>query len=112
MSIDEAVVSSRPTVIAFATPQFCQTAICGPTLEIVKELLDGYPDVNFIHVEVYDLEASPANPTSIEELVLAPSVVEWGLLSEPWVFVVGADGVISGRFEGVVEPAEIEALIG
>jgi hypothetical protein len=112
MSIADAVASGRPSVIVFATPKFCQTAVCGPVLELVKELAPAYPDVNFIHVEVYDLEASPAGATSIEELVVAPAVMEWGLISEPWVFVVDAAGNISGRFEGVVDAAEITALLG
>lgn len=112
VSIADAVGSGRASVITFATPQFCQTAICGPTLETVKELIDRYPAVNFVHVEVFDLEASPPGATSLEDLVVAPSVLEWGLTSEPWVFVVDAAGTVTGRFEGVVDPVEIEALLG
>ena len=112
LSVAEAVSSGRPSVVVFATPRFCQTAVCGPTLEIIKEIIDDYPDVNFVHVEVYDMANSPEEFSSIEDLLLAPSVVEWGLTSEPWVFVVDADGVISGRFEGVVESEEIAALLG
>lgn len=111
MSIAEAVASGRPTVIAFATPRFCQTAICGPTLEVVKELMSDHPQANFVHVEVYDLAASPADAVSIDQLTLAPSVIEWGLTSEPWVFVVDESGTIVGRFEGVVDADEITSLI-
>lgn len=111
MSIAEAVASGRPTVIAFATPKFCQTAICGPTLEIVKDLMSDHPQANFVHVEVYDLAASPADAVSIDQLTLAPSVIDWGLTSEPWVFVVDESGMISGRFEGVVDADEITTLI-
>jgi hypothetical protein len=112
MSIADAVGSGRPSVIAFSTPRFCQTAICGPTLEVVKSMVDDFPDVNFVHVEVYDLVASPPDATSVEELVVAPAVIDWGLTSEPWVFVVDAEGTIAGRFEGVVDAAELAALLG
>lgn len=105
LSIRDAVTSGRPTVVVFATPKFCQTAICGPTLDRVKEIAGQYPEVNFVHVEVYTNLDDPAN------LVVAPAVTEWGLPSEPWVFVIDAAGVVTARFEGVVTPGEISAAI-
>ena len=110
ISIADAVASGSPTVIAFATPKFCQTAICGPTLEGIKEMRPQFPDVNFIHVEVFDLEAS-GDAQTLEELVVHESVLEWGLPSEPWIFVVDGDGIVTGRFEGVVSREEIEAAL-
>ena len=107
MSIATAVTSGRPTVIAFSTPKFCQTMICGPTLDRVIEAKEQFPEVNFIHVEVFTNLADPDN------LSVVPAVVEWGLPTEPWVFVVDAAGVVVARFEGVVEAAEIaDALTG
>jgi hypothetical protein len=35
-------------------------------------------------------------------------VQQWGLPSEPWVFVVGADGKIRSKFEGAVGLDELE----
>ncbi len=46
-----------------------------------------------------------------ENLEVVPAVQEWGLTSEPWVFVVDALGNVAGRFEGVVDPEEIEAAL-
>lgn len=111
LSVADAVGSGRPSVVVFATPKFCETAICGPTLETIKEMKVSFPGVNFVHVEVFDLGAS-GDAASIEDLVVHPAVLEWGLPSEPWVFVVDSDGTVMGRFEGVVAPEEIEALIG
>ena len=105
LSAADAVASGRPSVIVFATPAFCQSAVCGPTLDIVKSIADGHPDVNFVHIEVYTNLDDPAN------LELVPSVTEWGLPTEPWVFVVDADGNVGARFEGVVTPGEIEAAL-
>ena len=106
LSLKDAVTSGRPTVVVFATPKFCQTAICGPTLDRVKEIADDHPDVNFVHVEVYTNLDDPAN------LQLVPAVVEWGLPTEPWVFVVDATGIVIARFEGVVTPEEITEALG
>jgi hypothetical protein len=36
---------------------------------------------------------------------------EWGLTTEPWTFVVGADGRIASRFEGLVSVHELEAAV-
>ncbi len=107
MSIAEAVTSGRPSVIVFATPKFCQTAICGPTLDRVLEIKPSYPEVNFLHVEVF------SNLDDPENLIVVPAVTEWGLPTEPWVFVVDANGIVVARFEGVFDAAELaEALIG
>lgn len=106
MSIAEAVTSGRPSVIVFATPKFCTTGVCGPTLDDIKDLAPSYPDVNFLHVEVF---TNLDDPNALE---VVPAVIEWGLPTEPWVFVVDADGLVVGRFEGVVARDEIEALLG
>jgi hypothetical protein len=106
MSVAEAVTSGRPSVIAFATPRFCTTGICQPTLDLLRDLAPGYPEVNFLHVEVF------ANINDPDNIVLAPAVEEWGLPTEPWVFVVDAEGIILGRFEGLVTPEELTALLG
>lgn len=106
LSVAEAVTSGRPSVVVFATPRFCTSAVCGPTLELLRRMAPAFPEVNWVHVEVY------ANLDDPENLELVPAVEEWGLPSEPWVFVVDAAGIVVGRFEGVVSEAEIAALIG
>lgn len=106
-SVAEAVTSGRPSVIVFATPAFCVSQTCGPSLDIVKTLVDRYPGVNWVHVEVYDnLDASSA-----EELVPVQAAAEWRLPSEPWVFVVNVAGIVTDRFDGVVDSTEIEVAL-
>ena len=103
MTVAEAVGSGRPTVVVFATPAFCAGQTCGPALDTAKGLVDDYPAVNWIHVEVYENLDAP----SAEALVIAEPVIEWGLPNEPWVFVVDASGVVADRFEGLVDRAEL-----
>ncbi|MFQ5967414.1 MAG: hypothetical protein ACE5MI_07370 [Acidimicrobiia bacterium] len=105
LSVAEAVSSGSPSVLVFATPAFCQTATCGPTLDSVKSVRGEYPEIHFVHVEVFDLSRTP-------ELVPIPAVIDdWRLPSEPWVFIVDAAGVVAARFEGVVTASEIRAAL-
>lgn len=107
LSVDEAVTNGTPAVIVFSTPAWCQTATCGPTLDFVKEVAGDHPDVDFVHVEVYEnLDAE-----SFEDLILVPAASEWGLPSEPWVFVVDATGNVSASFEGAIAPEELRAAL-
>ncbi|HUP54407.1 MAG TPA: hypothetical protein VM408_02780, partial [Methylomirabilota bacterium] len=55
-SIADAVAAKKPFVVVFATPKFCKTAQCGPTLDRVKPIAAAHPDVTFINVEPYQLQ--------------------------------------------------------
>lgn len=96
-----------PLVVSFSTPSYCRTATCGPQLEIIKILKTEYAKhVNFVHVELYD------NPHQLQgelsNAVLAQSVIEWGLPSEPWTFITDSNGVISAKFEGFATRDELD----
>jgi hypothetical protein len=101
LSIAEAIEQHRPAVITFATPKFCTSAVCGPTLDIVKDVSESFPGVNFIHVEVYENLDDPSN------LQTVPAVEEWSLQTEPWVFVIDSTGRIAAKFEGIVGEEEL-----
>lgn len=105
-SVDDAVASGKPTAIVFSTPEFCTTDVCGPLLDEIKERIDDYPGTNFVHVEVYeDINANNG------ELVPRPAVIEWGIATEPWVFLVGADGKVAATYEGLMSGAEIDRAL-
>ena len=108
LTIAEAVTSGRPSVIIFATPAFCLSRICGPTKDVVDDLFEQYKDeVNFVHVEPYELDRARSG----EGLFPVPATIEWGLTSEPWVFLVDSEGNIAAKFEAVVTMDELtEAL--
>jgi hypothetical protein len=106
LSIADAVANDRPTLIAFATPAFCQTALCGPTMETVKTAVDGRENLDVVHVEPYDLPSAQAGT-----LVPLPIMFEWGLVSEPWIFVVDDDGTIAKGFEGTIGADELRAAL-
>lgn len=105
LSVKEAVTSGRPSVIVFATPKFCTSQVCAPTLDNVKSISGDFPKVNFLHVEVYSNLDDPS------DLEVVPSVKEWGLPNEPWVFVVDGNGKIAAKYEGTVTADELAALL-
>lgn len=110
LSVADAVRAGKPAVISFATPSFCVSATCGPQVSDLSVLADRYRgQANIVHVEVYRNPhlIDPGNPA--RELVRAVS--EWGLVSEPWTFVVDSDGRIAARFEQYVPPTVLEEAL-
>ncbi|MGI8774925.1 MAG: TlpA family protein disulfide reductase [Actinomycetota bacterium] len=103
VSVADALEEGEPFVLVFATPKYCASAVCGPTLEDVESVAKDYPDLTFIHSEIYvGLEPSDK---------VLPAVSEWGLPSEPWVFVVDADGKVVAKFEGAAPPEELRSAL-
>lgn len=114
-SIDQALAARKPFVVTFATPLFCETRLCGPTLETVKSVAKEYPGVTFINVEPYKLKSvgeqlqPDLDPQG--QLQTAPWTDAWGLPSEPYTFVVASDGTVRAKFEGVLGPDELRAAL-
>ena len=106
VSIADALKTGEPFVVVFATPEFCQSQTCGPTLDIVKSVAKEFPKTTFIHVEPYVL---PADPSALKP---APTGVEWGLPSEPWVFVIDDKGKVASKYEGAIAPEELTEALG
>jgi hypothetical protein len=103
LTIKEAMASGRPSVVVFATPGFCESRLCAPVVDSVKALyLELKDQVNFIHVEIYE---------TFNPLVYGPEMEQWGLPSEPWTFVLDADGRITHRFGGPVSPRELSSAL-
>ena len=105
-SVAAALASKRPFVLAFGTPKYCTSRTCGPVVDVVSEVRRRHAgeEVDFIHVEIYDGN----DPTKGENRW----VKQWNLPSEPWVFVVGADGLVRSRFEGTVSVRELDGAVG
>jgi hypothetical protein len=104
-SVAESLRSGVPFVVTFSTPKYCTSRTCGPTVDVVEEVARRFEDrpVRFIHVEVYE-DNDPAKGFN-------RWMREWSLETEPWTFVVGADGRIVDRYEGAVSVAELEEAL-
>lgn len=112
LTIADAVTSGKPTVIAFTTPAFCQTQVCGPVKEVFDDLYaQRKDDANFIHIEPYDVVRMRAGDCPTLSECLSPLLEEWKLPSEPWTFVVDAEGNIAQKFDGIASLEEIDAAL-
>jgi hypothetical protein len=107
-SLDTALSSGKPTILLVSTPAYCQTAVCGPILDMLIEEVGVRTDVNVIHSEVY---ADPASVDDLSQAALAPVPERFGLLFEPALFVIDAAGVVIGRGDLVVDRAEMRELL-
>lgn len=129
ISLDDALKSGKPTVVLFATPGYCQTAMCGPNVKVLGELQKQFGDkINFIHVEVYKYPfdasfkavADAANAAykaqremTAEEKAAGFSngMVAWKLVTEPWLFLIDSKGMIQARYEGGITVEELTPAI-
>jgi hypothetical protein len=104
-SVADSIAAQVPFVVTFSTPKFCASRVCGPVVDVVEEVAGRFEGdgVRFIHVEVYE-DNDPA--AGFNEWMR-----EWKLPTEPWTFLVGADGTIVERFEGTVSVNELETAV-
>jgi hypothetical protein len=104
-SIADSLGAHVPFVAVFATPEFCVSRVCGPTVEVVQRLAHEFAGsgIRFIHVEIYT-DNDPKKGYN-------KWVREWRLPTEPWVFLVDASGRIREKFEGAVSVGELEHAV-
>ncbi len=100
-SVADSLDQEVPFVLTFATPRYCTSRTCGPVVDVVDAVRAKYEQqgVRFIHVEIYEGN-DPANEYN-------QWVQEWRLPSEPFTFLVGADGLVKERFEGTLSVREL-----
>ena len=103
------VVGAGPVVLIVSTPAYCKTTICGPVLDILLDRMSAFPDVAYVHAEVYAEPAENAQPPVPEDF--APTVTELGLPFEPVLYTVGADGVVVDRLDYIFDGTEITETI-
>jgi hypothetical protein len=102
-SFDE-VLGEKPVALLFATPQLCQSRVCGPVTDIALQMQAKYGDrMEFIHQEVY-VDNDPNKG-------LREPLKQFNLRTEPWLFIVDANGKITARLEGSFGLAAFEDAI-
>jgi hypothetical protein len=108
-SLDAALTAKEPFLLAFITPAFCRSAQCGPTIDVVKEAVKEAP-IRVVAVEPYELVYQDGRLLPVYEddsFVPVEAANVYGIPTEPWIFVVGADGTIASSFEAVVGRQEL-----
>jgi hypothetical protein len=98
------VLGKKPVVLVMATPQLCQSRVCGPVVDVVEQVKAGVgDDVAFIHQEIYRENEVAKGFT--------PQVAAYHLPTEPWVFVIDRTGRVSSRFEGALSVGELQRAV-
>ncbi|MEO1065424.1 MAG: hypothetical protein AAFZ07_28740 [Actinomycetota bacterium] len=110
-TLAEALEDGLPTVLIVGTPGFCQTAVCGPMLQLVIEQHEARGGAfSAVHGEVYDDPQLLRENTAVTtEVMDAMGLTEAGF--EPSVFLIDADGIIVERLDNVVDRSELSESI-
>jgi len=71
--------------------------------DVVRTLLPAYGDrVVFTHQEIWQDAAARE---------FSRTAAEWGLQTEPWIFVVDGKGIVRAKFDGLTTAREIEIAL-
>ncbi len=97
-------LGKEPIVLLFATPQFCQSRVCGPVVDVAEQVKQIYGDeAAFIHMEIYN-DNDPSKD-------VRPQVKAFHLPTEPWLFAIGRDGRIKDEIEGAFGVEELTRVV-
>ncbi|MBE2319412.1 hypothetical protein DVA67_025785 [Solirubrobacter sp. CPCC 204708] len=98
------VVGKKPVALLFATPQLCQSRVCGPVADIALQMRAKYgKQVEFIHQEVF--------VDNNQQKGLRPPLQAFNLPTEPWLFVIDKQGKVTARLEGSFGVDAFEAAV-
>jgi hypothetical protein len=87
------VLGKEPILLLFTTPKFCQSRVCGPVVDVAQQAQHEFEGkANFIHMEIYN-ENDPSSG-------VRPQVRRFHLPTEPWLFAINPEGVVSATIEG------------
>lgn len=100
VSLDQVLGKGTPVALMIATPAYCKTAICGPTLDVLlKNRVDG---ITYIHQEVW-------LDNTFEST--APLLQQYNLEFEPCLLVVKGDGTIAERLDVIFDADDVKAAL-
>jgi hypothetical protein len=102
-TVADANAQGKPALVTIATPVYCTSQFCGPVVDEVEKLSQRFADrAVFIHIEVWhDYDKKEINQAA------ADWVMRNDDLTEPWVFLIGADGKILDRWGALWDPEEV-----
>ncbi|HEV7483649.1 MAG TPA: hypothetical protein VGO13_11190 [Solirubrobacterales bacterium] len=97
-------LGKEPIVLLFATPQFCQSRVCGPVVDVAEQTKEEYGDeAAFIHMEIYN-DNDPSKG-------VRPQVRAFSLPGEPYLFTINSKGVVSSVIEGAFGLEALDAAV-
>jgi hypothetical protein len=110
-SIADAIEAGRPALALFGTPAFCESRFCGPEVQELERLAAEYPDrAVYIHVEIW---------RDYEQQIINEGAADWLLrvvdgtpqMTEPWLYLIDADGRIVDRWGSMFDRDDVAAAL-
>ena len=113
-TIADAIDQRRPALVLIGTPAYCTSQFCGPEVTELQRLAAEHPDrAVYIHLEVWkDFDAQPQ--------VVNKGAADWLLrelpdgtpqMTEPWLFLIGSDGIVADRWGPLFDTDEVAAAL-
>ncbi|HEX5928195.1 MAG TPA: hypothetical protein VFY48_02275 [Solirubrobacterales bacterium] len=97
-------LGKEPIALLFATPQFCQSRVCGPVVDVAEQVKQEYGDeAAFIHMEIFNDNDPGKGPR--------PQVRAFNLPAEPYLFAIDREGRVSSVLEGAFGPEALTAAV-
>jgi len=99
------VLGKKPVMLIFATPQLCQSRVCGPVVDLAEQVKadSSNSGVAFIHMEVF-------KDNRIDKGI-RPQMAAFHLQTEPWLFTFNKEGKVAARLEGAFSERELNEAI-
>jgi len=102
-TIAGAIAAHRATLVLFATPVYCQSQFCGPSVDALAQIAKAGPkDADYIHIEIYKDFATQTVNDAARQWVIRPQTA-----SDPWLFLIGRNGRIADRWGPLFDPAQV-----
>ncbi len=107
VTLTDAIAAKQPIVFVVSTPGFCQTAICGPVLELLVDMAPTLTRFQIVHAEVYvePNKATSGAPKTTE------AVATYGLEYEPSLYVADAGAMVRARLDFSWDRGELESAL-
>jgi hypothetical protein len=110
ITVADALRKQQPFVVVAATPAYCTSQFCGPLVDVLAALQPQYPDVAFIHLEVFPDGYEKSVGVAAAQWIAAGGVPS-GQGNEPWVFVVDKTGTVVARWDNVLDIAAFTEML-
>jgi hypothetical protein len=102
-TLTQALTTGKPVAFMISTPAFCQTASCGPVLDVLlgSRARIGADRFAMVHAEVYADDGQTVSPT----------VAAYKLPFEPTLYLADATGLIRTRIDNLFDSDEVDAAL-
>ena len=102
-TIAGAIAAHRAALVLFATPVYCRSQFCGPSVDSLQQMATTGPrNVDYIHIEIFkNFEKKQVNAAA-RQWVIRPDAA-----SDPWLFLIAPNGTIADRWGPLFDPSQV-----